>query len=184
MGRRLVRLDGDGKVKGTEIFGADEVPVGALVAKAIRSPYSRARFSFGDLEEYVLAHPGIVRVLTAKDVPGLNRYGVIPKFADQPVFAETEARHRGEAVAAVIGEAQAIEKLDLTGFPVVWEQLPALTTIASALAPDAPRMHSHREENILVRGRVVRGDVEKASAGSSRGCRRRIRNRIRRACLH
>ena len=106
VGRRLVRLDGDGKVKGTEIFGADEVPVGALVAKAIRSPYSRARFSFGGLEEYVLAHPGIVRVLTAKDVPGLNRYGVIPKFADQPVFAETEARHRGEAVAAVIGEAQ------------------------------------------------------------------------------
>ena len=48
-------------------------------------------FSFGDLEAFVAAHPGIHRVLTAKDVPGENRYGVIPRFADQPVFAETRS---------------------------------------------------------------------------------------------
>ena len=34
--------------------------------------------------------------------------GVIPAFADQPAFAETEARFRGEAVAAVVGTPQAI----------------------------------------------------------------------------
>ncbi len=59
-----------------------------------------------------------IRVLTAKDIPGENRYGVIPRFADQPVFAEVEARFRGEAVAAVVGEAEAIEALDFASFPV------------------------------------------------------------------
>jgi CO/xanthine dehydrogenase Mo-binding subunit/aerobic-type carbon monoxide dehydrogenase small subunit (CoxS/CutS family) len=164
VGKRVVRLDGHGKVNGTEIFGADEIPARALVVRAIRSPYARAQFRFGDVNAFAAAHPGIVRVLTAKDVPGENRYGVITRFADQPVFAEVEARFRGEAVAAVVGEAEAIEGIDFASFPVVWEELPALTTIASALVSDAPRIHSMREGNVLVRGRVVRGDVDKALA--------------------
>ncbi len=164
VGSRLVRLDGQSKVDGAEIFGADEIPAGALVVRAIRSPYQRARFRFGDLDAFVAAHPGIRRVLTAKDVPGENRYGVIPRFADQPVFAEVEARFRGEAVAAVVGEAEAIDALDYASFPVAWQDLPALTTIAAALAPDAERIHPKRENNVLVRGRVVHGDVEKALA--------------------
>jgi len=166
VGARLVRLDGCSKVTGSEIFGADEIPAGALVVRAIRSPYPRARFRFGDLNSFAAAHPGIHRVLTAKDIPGENRYGVIPRFADQPVFAETEVRFRGEVVAAVVGEAEAMELLDLASFPVTWEQLPALTTIAAALAPDAERIHLSRENNVLVRGRVVRGDVERALAES------------------
>ena len=164
VGLRLVRLDGLNKVNGSEIFGADEIPAGALVVRAIRSPYQRARFSFGDLDAFVAAHPGIHRILTAKDIPGENRYGVIPRFAEQPVFAEVEARFRGEAVAAVVGEAEAIETLDCASFPVTWEELPALTKLAAALAPDAERIHRSRENNVLVRGRVVRGDAEKALA--------------------
>jgi len=166
VGSRLVRLDGRGKVEGTEIFGADEIPRGALLVRAIRSPHQHARFRFGDLEAFVAAHPGIHRVLTASDIPGENRYGVIPRFADQPVFADVEARFQGEAVAAVVGEAEAINALDLASFPVSWEELPALTTIAAALAPDSERIHPNRENNVLVRGRVVRGDVEKALAES------------------
>ena len=164
VGKRLERLDGKGKVSGVEIFGADEIPSGALVVKAIRCPHPRARFRFGDLDGFMAAHPGIVRFLTAKDIPGENCYGVIGRFADQPVFAEVEARFRGEAVAAVVGDAEAMDDLDLANFPITWEPLPALTTIAAALASDAPRIHPHREENVLVRGRVVRGDVDRALA--------------------
>jgi aldehyde oxidoreductase len=166
VGSRLVRLDGQKKVDGADIFGADEFPAGALVVRAIRSPYQRARFHFGDLDAFVAAHPGVLRVLTVKDIPGENRYGVIPRFADQPVFAEIEARFRGEAVAAVVGEAEIIAALDWTAFPVIWEELPALTTIEAALAADAGRIHADRENNVLVRGRVVRGDAEKALAES------------------
>jgi len=164
VGKRLARLDGKPKVEGTEIFGADGIPSGALVARAIRSPYDRARFRFGNLEAFVASHPGIHAVLIAKDVPGENRYGVIPPFADQPVFAEEETRFRGEAVAAVVGDAEAVEQLDPARFPVSWEELPALTTMEAALAPNAPLLHAKREGNVLVRGRVMRGEVEKALA--------------------
>jgi len=162
VGARLVRLDGKKKVEGTEIFGADETPTGALGVRVIRSPHHRARFQFGVLDQFVETHPGVILILTAKDVPGVDCYGVIPKYADQPVFAHHEARFRGEAVAAVVGEADAIEALDLTEFPVRWEELPPLKTIDEALASDAARIHAHREGNVLVRGRVVCGDVEKA----------------------
>ncbi len=166
VGARLVRLDGERKVEGTEIFGADETPAGSLGVRVIRCPHPRARFQFGDLDQFIAAHPGVAFVLTAKDVPGVDCYGVIPRYADQPVFAHNEARYRGEAVAAVAGEAVALEALDLAEFPVRWEALPALNTIDDALAVDAPRIHAHREENVLVRGRVVCGDVEKALAAA------------------
>jgi aldehyde oxidoreductase len=164
VGARLVRLDGKKKVEGSEIFGADETPAGTLGVRVIRCPFARARFQFGDLDQFAAEHAGVAFVLTAKDVPGIDCYGVIPRFADQPVFAHREARFRGEGVAAVVGETDALEALDLAEFPVRWEELAALRTIDEAVAADAPRIHAHREANILVRGRVVCGDVEKALA--------------------
>ena len=162
VGKRLVRLDGKRKVDGSEIFGADESPARALAVRAIRSPYHRARFRFGDLRAFVRDHPAIEAVFIAKDVPGKNCYGVIGAFADQPVFAENEARYRGEAVAAVVGEPAIVEALDVADFPVSWEELPPITDLNAALATGAMLVHENRPGNVLVRGRVVRGDVDKA----------------------
>jgi len=164
VGQRLVRLDGQRKADGAEIFGADEMPADALLLRVIRSPYHRARFTFRDFRSYLEAHPGIHAIFTAKDIPGKNCFGVIPRFADQPVFAEGEARFRGEAVAAVVGEEQEVERLDLEQFPLSWDERPALMEIDEALQPSAPLLHSNRPGNVLVRGRVVRGNVEKALA--------------------
>jgi len=166
VGSRIERLDGQQKVRGTDIFGADETPEGTLAVRAIRSPHHHARFTFGDIAAYVAARPGLVRVFTAKDVPGQNCFGVIGAFADQPAFATDAARFRGEAVAAVVGEEAAVEALNLGEFPVTWTELPAYTTMEAALAGDAAPLHTQRPNNVLVRGRVVRGDVEAALAGA------------------
>ena len=164
VGRRLVRIDGRRRVDGTEIYGADEAPGDSLVLRVSRSPYHRAAFEFADLRAFVNSNPGIHAVFTAKDVPGKNCFGVIPPFADQPVFAEKEARFRGEAVAAVVGEAEAMAEFDPADFIVKWKELPALMDIDSALACDAERVHANRPGNVLVRGRVVHGDVDAALA--------------------
>jgi aldehyde oxidoreductase len=166
VGMRLVRLDGKQKVDGSEIFGADETPTDTLAVRVIRCPHARARFHFGDLDEFGASVVGIKFVLTARDVPGVDCYGVIPKFADQPVFAHSEARFRGEAVAAIVGEPDALERLDLATFPVRWEELAPIMTIDEGLAVDAERIHAHREQNVLVRGRVVCGDVDDALRNS------------------
>ena len=101
VGARLPRLDGSRKLDGSEIFGADAWP-GRLVAcaKSIRSPHDHATFDFGDLAAWAAKHPGVVAVFTAKDVPGVNRFGAIPAFADQPALAESRRalpRRRGGA---------------------------------------------------------------------------------------
>ena len=168
VGQRLARLDGLRKINGTEIFGADEAPADSLTLRVIRSPYHRAKFCFGDLEAFVATHAGIEEVFTAKDVPGQDCYGVIPPFADQPIFAheEFEARFRGEAIAAVVGAAEAIEAFDPTTFPVTWEELQPLTTIEEALAPGSRRIHAHRPSNILTGGRVACGNVDQALASA------------------
>jgi aldehyde oxidoreductase len=164
VGRRIARLDGEKKISGAEVFGADEWPAGALTARAIRSPHHHARFVLGDLEAFKRANPGVVAVFSAKDVPGVNLFGVIEPFADQPALAANVVRFRGEAIALVVGEEAAMRALDSAAFPVRWEILPALTDIDEAAAPGAHLIHPHRFGNILTSGRVAKGDVEAALA--------------------
>ncbi|RLA39070.1 MAG: aldehyde oxidase, partial [Gammaproteobacteria bacterium] len=87
VGAGIARLDGVQKVNGTDLFGADLAPENALLVRVIRSPYPRAQFEFGDIEKYLCATEGLVRVLTARDIPGKNCFGVIPECADQPEFS-------------------------------------------------------------------------------------------------
>ncbi|HTV69738.1 MAG TPA: molybdopterin cofactor-binding domain-containing protein [Rhizobiaceae bacterium] len=164
VGASPVRLDGVPKVNGQEAYGADTLPADALRVLVVRSPYHRAQFSFGDLVGFVNAHPGIAAVFTAADVPGSNRFGVIPAFADQPALAEGEARFRGEAVALVAGEREAIADLDLAGFPIDWKELPHALTPDAARAPGAVLLHASRPGNLLTQGLVERGAPEQALA--------------------
>ncbi len=162
VGHRLPRVDGDIKLRGRDVFGADEAPDRALLVRVVRSPFHRGRFTFGDLEAYVAKTPGVEAVFTAADVPGRNCFGVIPALADQPVFAETETRFRGEAVAMVVGEYEAVTALDLADVPVAWEELPPLMGVEAAVADGAPRVHADRAGNVLIRGNVRHGDLHAA----------------------
>ncbi|MGN6468928.1 MAG: molybdopterin-dependent oxidoreductase [Rhizobiaceae bacterium] len=163
VGASPIRLDGVQKVSGTDRFGADERPADALSVLVIRSPHWHAAFAFGDLEGFVRDRPGIVAVYTAADIPGRNCFGVIAPFADQPALAEKEARFRGEAVALVAGEAEAIADLDPADFPIEWSALPHTLDPAEALNGWG-LIHPVREGNILTTGYVERGDPEKALA--------------------
>lgn len=167
VGARIERLDGLPKVLGTDLFGADGWPVGTLDVRLIRSPHHHAGFSFGDIAAWHAAHPGVRAVLTAADVPGRNAHGVIPPFADQPVFPEHTALFRGEPVAAVVGPRDALDQIDLASFPVVWDERPAVLDIASAKQADAPQLHAGRAANVLTRGFVRRGEPEAAMNGTA-----------------
>ncbi|RID93035.1 aldehyde oxidase [Gemmobacter lutimaris] len=161
VGQAIPRLDGAAKVAG-DLFGADVWQKGGLVARAIRSPHPHARFTFGDLAAWAAAQQA--QVFTAADIPGRNAFGVIPAFADQPALAEGTARFRGEAVALVAFEDGA--EPDLSSFPVNWQPLPPVT-MAKAVAPDAPLVHPSRPGNLLIAGRVRRGDAAAALADSA-----------------
>jgi aldehyde oxidoreductase len=158
VGARIERLDGAPKVSGEERFGADEVPENSLYLQVIRSPHHRARFEIGDTKTFIAQH-NLTSVFTAKDVPGLNRFGVIPAFVDQPVFASSECTFKGEAIAAVVGSADAIRAFNPASFPVAWEQLEAAQTPEHALSPESHFIQPDRPKNTLVEGHVERGNI-------------------------
>ena len=162
VGTTIRRLDGLPKVTGAEAFGDDVAPAGALVLRVIRAPHAHAGFTLGDLDAWRAANPGIHAILTAADVPGLNAFGVIPGFIDQPVFAVDHIRFRGEAIAAVVGDAATMARLDLDTFPVTWDVRPALMEVDAALAADAPQLHPGRAQNIMCGGHVACGDADAA----------------------
>ena len=145
IGQRLRRLDGRAKVDGGELFGADQIPANALRVRAIRSPFARAKFSFGDLEAWIADRPGVETICTAADITGSNCFGVIPPFADQPALADSQVRFRGEAVAIVVGDADVMGTLDLSNFPVDW--MPETATVDLATATKSAEVHENISKN-------------------------------------
>ncbi|GGA12886.1 aldehyde oxidase [Amylibacter cionae] len=162
MGQSIRRLDGVPKVEGREAFGDDVAPPDTPVVHVIRAPFPRASFEFGDLEGFRTHTNGVLAVLSAADIKGRNCFGVIPPFADQPVFAVAETRFRGEAVAAVVGTPEFMARFDPAEFPVIWQELPSVMDCDTAMEPDAPQLHSGRSGNVMTGGFVQCGDADRA----------------------
>jgi CO/xanthine dehydrogenase Mo-binding subunit/aerobic-type carbon monoxide dehydrogenase small subunit (CoxS/CutS family) len=159
VGQRLPRLDGWGKVAGSDLFGADEAPADALWMRVVRSPHARARFSFGDLETLRRSAEGLAAILTHADVPGENGFGIFPHLKDQPVLAPGHVRFRGEAVLALVGTRAAVEGLADASLPILWHVEPPVTGTVQGLAEGAPVLHAFAPDNVLARGHLRHGDV-------------------------
>ena len=162
MGRRVPSVDGIGKVNGETVFGADVAPGDALALRVVRSPHPHSRFTIGDCAALHARHPGLARVLTAADVPGVNGFGIYPDIKDQPVLAPGIARYRGEAVVALVGDGDTLDRLTDDELPIDWEPLPALCDPHDAVAPGAAIVQPAHPDNVLTRGRVHAGEVPPA----------------------
>ena len=163
MGRRVPSVDGVGKVTGRAVFGADHAPDRALRLRVVRSPHPHARFTIGDCTALHARYPGLARVITAADVPGVNGFGIYPDIKDQPVLAPGIARYRGEAVAALVGDDATLDRLTDDRLPIEWEPLPALRDPGAATAPGAARVQAAHPDNVLTRGRVHAGEMPRPS---------------------
>ncbi len=157
IGKPVTRKDGVGKVTGETKFFSDMTLPNMLYAKVTRSKYPHAlikRINTSKAE----AVPGVVTVLTYKDVPGLNGFGII--VPDQPVLCYDKVRYLGDAIAVIAAEnLEAAEKASQL-VEVDYEPLPVVSDPLEALKPDAPKVH---EKGNTQRHATIRiGDVEKA----------------------
>lgn len=159
VGAAIQHLDGIPKVVGSLSYGADTVPENAVYVRVVRSPHHYARFTIKNKDQFLSKNPDIVAVLDASDVPGINCFGVIPQFEDQPVFAEDIARYRGEAVMALIGAQDAINAIADADIPIEWEPLDFALEPSGAKDTNFPHIHRGRDNNLLVRGYVEKGNV-------------------------
>jgi CO/xanthine dehydrogenase Mo-binding subunit/aerobic-type carbon monoxide dehydrogenase small subunit (CoxS/CutS family) len=166
VGARLAKVDGEAKLTGQEVYGADGAPEDCLWLRVVRSPHPRARFAIGDLSPLYQAYPGLARVLTAHDVTGNNGFGIYPHIKDQPVLADGQTRYRGEAVAALVGDENSIRAIVDEDLPITWEALEPVATMAAAMGLDAPAVQDHKPDNVLIRGQVLKGDVDAGLAAA------------------
>lgn len=166
IGENMPRPDARTKVTGSERFAADcygEDTNNLLWAGAKRAGVPHARIVGIDTEA-ARRVPGVVAVLTAKDITGSNRQGVIRK--DQPVLADDKVRHCGDAVALVVAEDQTALAAALDLIVLELETLPAVFDAEEALQENAPVIHEdHPKGNALFHAAITAGEGEEALAG-------------------
>ncbi|MGW9632270.1 xanthine dehydrogenase molybdopterin binding subunit [Agromyces sp. NPDC055520] len=126
---------------------------GVLTAWPVQSTEAHARVRVDVAPAYDV--PGVVRVLTADDVPGVNDAGI---KHDEPLFP-SEAMYTGHALVWVLGETPEAARLGAAAVRVSYERLPSIVTVAEAIAADSYQGIART---------VARGDASAAIAGSAR----------------
>ena len=81
--------------------------------------------------------PGVLAVLTAADLADCDRF-FGPAYKDQPILAIDRVRYAGEPVVAVVAHSEREAAAAVALLEVDLEELPAVTTLDEALAPEAP----------------------------------------------
>lgn len=154
IGTSAPRGDAAAKAAGIEPYAADRYPADCLWAGAVRTELPSARIVSINLEA-AKALPGVVAVLTAADVAGSNRQGIIHK--DMPVLCDEVVRYCGDPLALVLAEDRTVLKQALALVQVTLEPLPGLYDLDAALAPDAPLIHENQPGNLLAQATISKG---------------------------
>ncbi len=142
-------------VTGTALYTDDLVQrtKDVLHAYPVQVPYAHARIT-GLRTEPALKVSGVVRVLTAADVPGINDAGV---KQDEPLFP-SEVMFYGHAVCWVLGDTLEAARLGAAAVEVDVEPLPPVLTLSAAIAAE----HFQGAQT-----QIARGDVDAGIAGSA-----------------
>lgn len=147
VGKRMAAIDSRAVVTGKAVYCPDLEFPNMLVGKLLYSPYACARIQRLDVSK-AQAMPGVVAVLTAKDIPGENSY--LYWYPDQPLLVPEYVRYWGDAVAAVAAETEEVALAALETIEVEYQPLEGIFDPEEAMKPGAKRVwpdkdnvHSH-----------------------------------------
>ena len=138
VGKKVPRIDGEVKVTGELKYMTDNYFPDTLIGKVLRAKYAHASIINIDISE-AMALEGVQCVLTARDVPGQQPFGIVTE--DQLAFCDKKVRYLGDPVAVVYAETldQATKALD--SIKVEYEILPSVHDPELAMLQDAPLIH-------------------------------------------
>nr|WP_272212185.1 hypothetical protein [Marinicella sp. W31]MDC2878096.1 hypothetical protein [Marinicella sp. W31] len=127
-------------------------PAGLLHVGLGLSDRPHARVTAMDLSAVENA-PGVVTVLTASDVTGVNDISS-GGHHDEPLFANEEVEYHGQIMFAVIAETRHQARAAARLAEITYEDLPYWTNVRDALANEAP--------NVITPMTLKRGDAQNA----------------------
>jgi xanthine dehydrogenase large subunit len=151
VGKAIPHESAEGHVTGRALYTDDLVPRfrDLLHAWPVQAPYAHARVISID-PAAALAELGVVRVLTAADVPGENDTGAAVR--DEPLFPSTVMFH-GHPVAWVLAETEEAAKLAAEKVAVEYEEMTPILGFEDAIA---------KESFLTPLLRIVRGEPARA----------------------
>jgi aldehyde oxidoreductase len=164
IGSEFIRPSAVAKVTGTWDFGADlglKLPSNMLHAKLVQAEVSHANILSIDTSEAEKV-PGVVAVLTYKDVKGTNRINGLAfptnkgDGLDRPILCDEKVFQYGDAIAIVLAENEKAAHAGVDKVKVELEVLPAYMSAPEAMAEDAIEIHPGTP-NIYFENQVRKG---------------------------
>jgi CO/xanthine dehydrogenase Mo-binding subunit len=164
VGESVTRLDARGKVTGETLYPGDLNRPDQAMMKILFADRPHAIIRQVDTSR-AESMPGVLAVLTAKDVP-VNEYGLI--MPDQPVLCgpgsekpyADRVRFVGDQIAVVIAENETLAEDAIGQIEVTYEDLPVVTDPDQARMDGATLLHPERGSNVFQHYQIRKGDVE------------------------
>lgn len=159
IGGSALRSDSQDKVTGRACYVEDMTPPGLLHARVLRSPYPHARLRSLNPDP-ALALPGMLQVLTAQDIPGLNSF--VSYSQDEPILPPPGATLRmvGAPIALVVANDALAAEAALEAIELDLEPLPYTFELEEALGEGAYPIAG--QDNILSTFEIKHGDLAAA----------------------
>ncbi len=168
-GKPLVRPNAMAKACGVCDYGDDielKMPENTLHAVLVMPmKANHAKILNIDISE-AEKMPGVVKVITAKDIPGANRLMAYQFSPRTVVFEQTHKLMQdekivrwGDPVAMVVADTKEHARAAVGKVKVELEQLPEMMSYLEAVLPDADRVHPSMD-NIYSQQPVLKGDYE------------------------
>jgi carbon-monoxide dehydrogenase large subunit len=158
VGRSIPRIEDRRLLTGAGRYGADFDRDGQLHAHIVRSPVSHGLLRGIDASA-ALARSGVVRVITAADIPELDvPVRLFPTEnslqALQPPLARDRVRYVGDPVAAVVAESGYLAEDAAEDVQLDIEELPPALAVLDAAAQDASLLIPEVGTNVIDRVEV------------------------------
>lgn len=166
-GKPLVRPAALAKVCGLADYGDDielKMPAETLHAAVVQPRLAHhakiLKLDFSEAEKM----PGVVKIITSKDVKGTNRVNVF-QFSkrstaikpNHPIFCEDEICSYGDVAALVVADTKSHARAAASKVRVEIERLPEHLNYLDAVMPDAIRVHEDTP-NIFALQPVLKGE--------------------------
>jgi len=167
VGSRAARYESAELTLGDKLYIDDMTAPGMLHGAVRLADHARADVISIDTSRAAAA-PGVAAVLTAADVPGDLRIGIIHK--DWPVFIPEGGRtsYLGDVMALVVADNRETARQAAQLVDIEYRPLPPITDPSAALAEDAEDAVWELDGNVLSVSAYHRGgDVEAALAASA-----------------
>ena len=161
VGKNISKVDAQEKVMGKAIYPDDIYFDDMLYLKIKRATHPHAylrRINTNKAEKL----PGVVKIITAVDIPKVKNFGLIIKDQTVLVGIGQKMRYMGDALAIVIAETKEISSKAVKLIEVEVDKLEVISDPLRAMEKDVPLIH--QDSNILATNYLKKGDIKNGFA--------------------